>query len=159
MSGPPVWYRQCSLIIQAYLLTCHVRPTGMVQTMSYYNSSLSPYLPSPAHRYGTDNVLLSFCHVWPASIVRTMSYGNSGLSPYLPCLAHQYSMEYMHIRLSWPVCSIQDSLFNTILALPLLRLIWPARTNWIQSPFRPARFNGLQYYSGRGPLARMVRQI
>ena len=131
----------------------------MVQTMSSYNSSLSPYLPSPAHRYGTDNVLLSFCHVWPASIVRTMSYGNSGLSPYLPCLAHRYSMEYMHIRLSWPVCSIQDSLFNTILALPLLRLIWPARTNWVQSPFRPARFNGLQYHSGQRPLARMVWQI
>jgi len=52
-----------------------------------------------------------------------------------------------------------DPLFNTILVLPLLSSIWPARTNWVQSPFRPARFNGLQYHSGQRPLARMVQQI
>ena len=37
--------------------------------------------------------------------------------------------------------------------------IRPSRTNRVQSLFRPVRFDELQYYSGRGPLARAVRQI
>ena len=37
--------------------------------------------------------------------------------------------------------------------------IRPAHTDRVESLFRPIRFDELQYYSGRGPLARVVRQI
>src|SRR3984885_14883713 len=52
-----------------------------------------------------------------------------------------------------------DILVDCPFIILVFTAIRPARINWVQSLYRPTHFNGLQYHSGRGPLARMVQQI
>src|ERR1700733_6340755 len=66
-------------------------------------------------------------------------------------------------RYCWPKpwagrCDM-DILVDCPFIILVFSAIRPACINWVQSLYRPTRFNGLQYHSGRGPLARMVRQI
>jgi hypothetical protein len=68
-------------------------------------------------------------------------------------------MDIYHCQITWA------DRCDTYLLIDLSLFQWeslsirPARTDRVQSLFRPVRFDELQYYSGRGPLARVVRQI
>jgi hypothetical protein len=65
-------------------------------------------------------------------------------------------MEYMHIRLSWPVHSIQDPLFNTILVLPLLSSIWPSVAVAIADVFRD---NGISVGMNLAKILKILEKI